>query len=124
MDHVAVDAATGTVVQHDVASLADQMINTAVDRRIAGGLVIGSPRMRRHHARAGVVATMNIVGDLVGLRGQIGLWLLLAMPPVGAMVTITFDVSNSVSIISATGERIVGGRRLSANCNQRIGVTR
>ncbi|MNI16440.1 hypothetical protein D3C73_697740 [compost metagenome] len=70
LHHVAMHAATGGVVQHDVATLADALVHVAVDGGVARGLVVGPARVQRHHAGARVVAAVNVLGDFSGLGRQ------------------------------------------------------
>src|SRR5690606_27641016 len=71
-DHVAVHAAAGGVVQHDVAAgRADAAVHVTVDGGVAGGAVVGPARMQCDHAGARVPAAHDVVGDLVRLGGQV-----------------------------------------------------
>ena len=80
--HVAVDPAAGGIVDDDIAFSANELIDAPINIRIARGLVVRPPRVHRHDARSRVVAAVNIVGDLLRLRRQIGI-LFLASHPAG-----------------------------------------
>src|SRR5882757_9365309 len=74
MDHVSIDAAAGGVVQHDVTTGPDELVHTAIDVRIARGLIVaGAAGVQCRDTGPCVVASMDVLGDLFRLRGQMGI---------------------------------------------------
>ena len=65
---VTVNAATGGVVEHDVASFPDQRVDPGVDLRVTGGQAVFSTGMDRRDAGAGLSARDDVLSDL--LRGD------------------------------------------------------
>ncbi|KAG1536929.1 hypothetical protein G6F50_014957 [Rhizopus delemar] len=58
------------VVQDDVATRADALVHVAIDVGVAGGQIVRPTRMQGHHAGPGVVAAVDVVGNLCGLGRQ------------------------------------------------------
>jgi len=95
---VTVNAATGGIVDDDVAFRANEIVYPPVNGGIARGLIVGTARMDGNDTRTRVVTTVDVVRDFLGLRRQIGFIVLFAIPPVGAIVTITFRSAISFSL--------------------------
>src|SRR5215207_763035 len=81
MRHVAAYTTPGAVVYDDVAALTDEFVDPAVDLRVAGRGVVRPAGVDGDDTCSEFATTRDLLGDLLRLRGDVGVLLFGAHPP-------------------------------------------